>query len=84
MPENVNFLCLLHDGMKAVILSSSETKEPIEMSTGEKQGSMIAPTIFSIFLGAMLHLTETRLHRGIRITYRTDGKIFNINCFRAK
>lgn len=66
--------------MKTVNLSGSETTEPIEIRTGVKQGCIIAPTLFSIFLAAMLYLTETRLFRGIHITYRTDY----INYFRAK
>lgn len=80
----VNILRFLHDGTKAVILSGGETTEPIEIRTRLKQGCITASTLFTIFLAGRVHLTESRLPRGIHITYRTDGNIFNINRFRAK
>ncbi|XP_076049524.1 uncharacterized protein LOC143030251 [Oratosquilla oratoria] len=57
--------------------------DPIEVRTGVKQGCVIAPTLFSLFLAAILHIIEDDLPLGVQLTYRTDGKLFNINHLKA-
>jgi len=54
------------------------------VETGVKQGCIIAPTLFAIFIAAILHLTGQELPEGIPILYRTDGRLFNLNRFKAK
>ncbi len=49
-----------------------------------KQGCVIAPTLFAIFIAAILHLIGEELLQGIPIMYRTDGRLFNLNRFKAK
>ena len=63
---------------------SGDETEPFQLDTGVKQGCVIAPTLFSIFIAAILHLTSKLLPQGINIVYRTDGQLLNINRFRAR
>ena len=80
----VSILQLLHDEMQAVILNNDDMTEPVHIRTGVKQGCVIAPTLFSIFLTAMLHLTTENIPNGIQLVYRMDSKLFNLSCLRAK
>ncbi len=49
-----------------------------------EQGCVIAPTLFAIFIAAILHLIGEELPQEIPIMYRTDGRLFNLNRFKAK
>ncbi len=40
--------------------------------------------MFAIFIAANLHLISEELPQGIPIMYRTDGRLFNLNRFKAK
>ncbi|XP_061142364.1 uncharacterized protein LOC133159416, partial [Syngnathus typhle] len=68
----VRILRLLHDGMTATVLNNSSLTEPLTVETGVKQGCIIAPTLFSVFIAAILHLINKELPHGIPIWYRTD------------
>lgn len=68
-PEKyIRILRLLHDGMSATVLTNggSESK-PFTVETGVKQGCIIAPTLFAIFIATILHLIGQELPRGIPI-----------------
>ena len=47
------------------------------MTNGVKQGCVLAPTLFSLMLSAMLTDAFRESKPGINITFRTDGKLFN-------
>ncbi len=81
----IRILRLLHDGMEVTVLSNGGTKsEPFTVETGVKQGCVIAPTLFVIFIAAILHLIGEELPQEIPIMYRTNGRLFNLNRFKAK
>ena len=81
-PEKyIRVLRLLHDNMSATVLTGfGDETEPFRVDTGVKQGCVIAPSLFSIFIAGILHLTGNQLPQGVKIMYRTDG-LLNI---RAK
>lgn len=71
--------------MSATVVSGGGIEtEPFGVHTGVKQGCVIAPTLFSIFISAIIHLTGKDRPEGVRITYRFDGQLFSINRFRPK
>ena len=49
-----------------------------------RQGCITAPTLFGIFIAAILHLIGEEMQQGIPILYRTDGRFFKLNRFKAK
>ena len=50
----VSLIESFHDGMQARVQENGETSEPFQMETGVNQGCVLAPTLFSIQLAAML------------------------------
>ncbi|KAK2189424.1 hypothetical protein NP493_107g07020 [Ridgeia piscesae] len=60
----------LHTGMMANVSVGGEFSESFGVTNGVKQGCVLAPTLFSIFLSAMLD--EAFLDRGVASTYSPD------------
>ena len=66
-----------HDGMVARVLDDSEQPAAFPGTKGVKQGCVLAPTLFSLMLSAMLTDAFRESMPGINITFRSDGKLFN-------
>ncbi|XP_076032454.1 uncharacterized protein LOC143020174 [Oratosquilla oratoria] len=79
----INIVRLFHDNMQATILCNGHMTDPIVVRTGVKQGCVIVLTLFSLILAAILHIIEDDLTLGVQLTYRIDGKIFNIKRLKA-
>ena len=62
----------------------SEPSEVFEVEHGVKQGCVFAPTLFSLFLTAVLDTVKVDLNAGVYIRTRADGKLFNLARLRAK
>ena len=77
----VNITRQLHEGMKVCVLYDGEQSGSFNINTGVKQGCVIAPTLFSIFLAAPAAVDQAK---GVGIIHRTDGELFNIRRLRAK
>ena len=84
-PANfITILRLLHDKMTATVLFNGTETEPFTIRTGVKQGCVIAPTLFAVYLCAILFVVRDRLPHGIELDYRLDGKLFNLRRLKAK
>ena len=85
-PEKlVNIIRSFHDGMLAKVVGNGGESDPFEVTNGTKQGCVLAPTLFGIVIAAMITdaLDDPQL-RGIDVTFRTDGGVFNLARLRAK
>ncbi|XP_076045668.1 uncharacterized protein LOC143027905 [Oratosquilla oratoria] len=72
----IRILRLLHDNMLArVPLNNGNSSKPFKVTSGVKQGCVIAPTLFTIFIAAILHIIRDDLPPGIDISYRTDAAL---------
>eukprot|EP00061_Rhincodon_typus_P002315 g17174.t1 len=80
----VTILHLLHNDMEIMVMTNGSTTDPFPVQTGVHQDSVITPTLFSIYLAAMLHHTADKLHMGVALTHRTSGKLYNLRCLQAK
>ena len=84
-PEKFNLMVhQFHDGMQARVQDNGTFTEPFSVSSGVKQGCVVAPTLFSIMFSAMLTDAFGNSDVGINIKYRTDGQLFNLRRLQAK
>nr|VZI06582.1 unnamed protein product [Spirometra erinaceieuropaei] len=67
----------LHDGIMARVTDNRAVSEAFAVTNGVKQGCVLAPTLFSLMLSAMLMDAYRDERPGIRIAYRTDGHLLN-------
>eukprot|EP00061_Rhincodon_typus_P007506 g29269.t1 len=70
--------------MEIIVMTNGTTTNPFPICTGGKQGCIIAQTLFSIYLAAMLHFAVEMLPTGVELAYRTCGKLFNLCRLQAK
>ena len=74
----------LYTGMMANVSVGGEVSEPFSVTNGVKQGCVLAPTLFSIFLSAMLDEAFRDMEDGIHIQSRQSADLFNVAHFKAK
>ena len=77
-------LRILHSKMTATVLFNRTDPEPFTIRTGIKQGCVIAPTPFTIYLCVILLFIRYQLPHGVEPDYRLDGRLFNLNRLKAK
>ena len=74
----------LHTGMIANVSVGGEVSESFSVTNGIKQVCVLAPTLFSIFLSAMLDDALRDMWEGVYIQSRQSTDLFNVAHFRAK
>ena len=77
----------LHTGMIANVSVGGEVSESFSVTNGVKQGCVLAPTLFSIFLiflSAMLDEAFRDMGDGVYIQSSQSADLFNVAHFRAK
>ena len=76
----------LHTGMMVNIRKGGEVSDTFAITNGVKQGCVLAPTFFSIFLSAMLEEAFRDMGGGgrIYIQSRQNADLFTVAHFRAK
>ena len=68
----------LHTGMMANVSVGGEVSESFSVTNGVKQGCVLAPTLFSIFLSAMLDDAFRDMGDGVYIQSRQSADLFNV------
>ena len=74
----VNIVRSFHVNMKATVREGSDKSSPFAVTSGTKQGCIIAPTLFSIFFSMMLQVAFKDAVDGIKIKSRFDVKLTSI------
>lgn len=76
----------LHDGMTVRVRYGGELSEPFEVSRGVKQGCVLAPVLFNIYIQCITRLMATSLNEEdkIHLNYRTDRNLFDLRKLKAK
>ena len=64
--------------MPATVCANGLRSDAFSVETGVKQGCVLAPTLFALFLCAMLEVAQRRLKLSVGILYHTDRGIFNL------
>lgn len=81
-PKYVAVLRPLYKNISMTVVSRESETDSFIVKTEVKQGCVIPPNLFSIFLAVILLVTEF-LSR-LNIQYRMEGKLFNLNCLLSK
>lgn len=74
----------LHHSMKGRVNFNGQLSEEFPIDNGVKQGDIAAPTLFSLYLTAVLWYGFHDCDMGVYIRFRTTGKVFNLRRFQAK
>ena len=84
-PEKfINLIKALHNGMQANVSMCNTQSKNFKISNGVKQGCVLAPTLFSFNLSAMLEVAFKDSTEGVYILTRRNANLFNVSHFKAK
>ena len=83
-PAFVDKLRQLHRSMKARVNFNGQLSDQIDVDNGVKQGDIPAPTLFSLYLTAVLWFAFHDCDIGVYFRFRTSGRIFNLRRFQAR
>lgn len=81
--QNVPTLCLFHDEMRVAILNNGYISL-FAVKTDEKQGWMVASTLFLTFLASLLRLNRDKLPDGLQLTTGMDSKLFTLRWIQSQ
>ena len=70
--------------MQGIVQFNGSTSEPFNISSGVKQGCVLAPTLFGTFFALLLKHAFGTSEEGIYLHTRSDGRLFNLAGLRAK
>ena len=79
----VDKLRQMHRSMKARVNFNGQLSEELNIDNGVKQGDIPAPTLFSLYLTAVLWYAFHDCDIGVFLRFRTSGKVFNLRRFQA-
>ena len=83
-PRLLQMVTSFHEDMHSTVCFNGGTSVAFPVSSGVKQGCVLAPTLFGIFFSMLLQYAFADSEEGIFIHTRSDGKLFNIARLRAK
>ncbi|XP_076056377.1 uncharacterized protein LOC143034330 [Oratosquilla oratoria] len=70
----------------ARVINSGSTSDTFFVGTGVKQGCVIAPILFNLFVAAVMTTAKQNIcpADGVHISYRLDGSLFNLHRLQSK
>ena len=84
-PRFIKILQEFHTGMFARVVVGGLESDPFEVKVGVKQGCVLAPVLFNIYMSAVTLLSryQLQLDDGVAFRYRLDGSLFNLRRLKA-
>ena len=82
-PHFINHIRGLHDGMLARVCHRGSLSNPFDVTGDLKQGCVLAPTLFALYLAAMLCELSAD-SPSIELRCRFDGSLFNLARLKAR
>ena len=85
-PRFLTILRAFHEGMSARVSVGGVLSDSFEVTVGVKQGCVLAPVIFNIYMSAITFLAKRSMNadQGITYRYRLDGGLFNLRRLKAR
>ena len=80
----INLIKSFHEGMQAHVSYVNESSEKFDVTNGVKQGCVLAPVLFALYLTAMLEVAFEDADEGIYIQTRANADLFKITQFKAQ
>ena len=80
----LNLIRQFHDNMKARVQHGDGFSDQFRVSSGVKQGCVLAPSLFSLYFAAVMRDAMRSCNDKIQINSRTDRSVFDLSRFRAK
>ena len=78
-PKLIRLIRAFHEGSKASVKIDGVLSEVFELTMGLKQGSIIAPLLFNIFIGSMIEAIDRRVNKlGLKLKFKIDSNIFEV------
>ena len=74
----------LHTGTRGRVAVGSEVSEEIQVSHSTKQGCVLAPTLFTLFLTVVPVILHQSVSEGVYNGTRDDRKLFNLTRLKAR
>ena len=64
--------------MSGKVPIGGDMSDAFKINHGVKQGCVLAPTLFTLHLAAVLETVGSKRSKGVYIRTRSDGKLFNL------
>ena len=74
-PKLLAVITSFHQGIQSTVYFDGATSEPFPVSSGVKQGCVLAPTLFGIFFSMLLQYAFADCEDGVYVRTRHDGKL---------
>ena len=82
-PKLLRFVRSFHDGMKGVVEFDGSVSDEFNITSGVKQGCVLAPTLFGIFFATMLKQAFKNTTEGVYLRTKMDGDLFNLQRLKS-
>lgn len=80
----VNIVRQFHDGMTARVRHENDFTDQFPVTSGVKQGCVMAPTLFAIYFASVMNDASKNCGDLIELNVRTDKSVFDLSRFKAK
>ena len=79
----LSIVASFHNDMKAKVQFHGNPPNEFQNAVGVKQGCVLAPTLFEIYLSSLPRFAFGSTEEGVFLRMRPDGSLFNIQRLRA-
>ena len=83
-PKLHSIIQSFHTDMRSTVSYNGARSEPFPISSGVKQGCVLAPTLFGIFFSMLQTHAFSGNEDGVYLHTRSNGRLFNLARLRAK